>query len=144
MIATSRPLRILIVDDSEDTVASCGELLILQGHDARAVERASEALTLLDEWWPDVALVDLRMPGMDGFELARWLRVQGDRCPLLVAVTGLGTLACRKRAAEVGFDCFFVKPLRLDVITDLLRRYSAYLSPDQCEVAHEDNTKTPV
>ena len=75
-----------------------------------------------------MALVDLRMPGMDGFELARWLRVQGASCPLLVAVTGQSTKAFRERAAAVGFDHFLVKPVDPDVITDLLRDYARTLS----------------
>ena len=87
----------------------------------------STALALLDEWQPDVVLVDIWMPGLDGFALARWVRVRGPR-PLLVAVTGLGMKADRERAAEVGFDHFLVKPVDPDVITDLLEQYSANLS----------------
>jgi CheY-like chemotaxis protein len=125
MIPTSRPLRVLVVDDSEDTVVSCAELLRLYGHETRVARSGDEALAVLDGWEPDVALVDLWMPGMDGFELARWLRVRGTGAPLLVAVTGLGTLSYRERAAEVGFDYFLVKPVDPDVMTDLLRVYSA-------------------
>jgi CheY-like chemotaxis protein len=76
MIATSRPLRILIVDDSEDTVVSCAELLGLDGHETRGAQSGDEALARLDGWEPDVALVDLCMPGMDGFELARLICAQ--------------------------------------------------------------------
>jgi CheY-like chemotaxis protein len=67
MIATSRPLRILIVDDSEDTVVSCAELLGLDGHETRGAQSGDEALARLDGWEPDVALVDLCMPGVSGF-----------------------------------------------------------------------------
>jgi CheY-like chemotaxis protein len=125
MIPTSRPLRVLIVDDWEDTVVSCAELLRLYGHEARIAQSGDEALAVLDGWEPDVALVDLWMPGMDGFELARWLRVRGANSPLLVAVTGQSAKVFRERAAEVGFDYFLVKPVDPDVITDLLRMYSA-------------------
>lgn len=127
MFTSPRPLSVLVVDDCPDTVASCAELLGLYGHDARTAESTSEALALLDGWEPDVALVDLWMPGMSGYELARWLRVRGVRSPLLVAVTGLDTGPYRERAAEVGFDHFLVKPVDPDVIADLLRVYASRL-----------------
>ena len=124
MLTFPRTLCVLIVDDCPDTTASYAELLGLYGHDVRTAQSAREALALLDGWEPDVALVDLWMPRTDGFELARWLRVRGTGAPLLVAVTGMGALSYRERAAEVGFDYFLVKPVDPDVITDLLRRYS--------------------
>jgi CheY-like chemotaxis protein len=127
VLTSPRALCVLVVDDCPDTVASCAELLELYGHDARTAECASEALALLDGWEPDVALVDLWMPGTSGFELARRLRVRGARCPLLVAVTGLDTKTYRDRAEEVGFDHFLVKPVDPDLITDLLRIYGARL-----------------
>lgn len=124
MLTSQRPLCVLIVDGCPDTTASYAELLGLYGHDARTAQSAREALALLDGWEPDVALVDPLMPGMDGFELARWLRVRGTSSPLLVAVTGLDTKAYRERAAEVGFDYFLVKPVDPDMITDLLRAHA--------------------
>jgi CheY-like chemotaxis protein len=127
VFTSPRPLCVLVVDDCADTAASCAELLHLYGHDARTAERAGEALARLDGWEPDVALVDLWMPGVSGFDLARWLRVRGARCPLLVAVTGLETKTYRERAAEVGFDHFLVKPVDPDAIAALLRVYAARL-----------------
>jgi len=124
MLTSPRPLCVLIVDDCADTVASCAELLNLYGHDARTAGSAGEALDLLDGWEPDVALVDLWMPGTSGFELARRLRARGAGCPLLVAVTGLGTETYRKWATADGFDHFLVKPVDPDVITALLRVYA--------------------
>jgi CheY-like chemotaxis protein len=138
-----RALCVLIVDDYPDTATSCAELLEFYGYDTRTADGAGAALALLDEWQPDVALVDLRMPGMDGFELTRWLRVRCARCPLLVAVTGLSTKAYRERATEVGFDYFLVKPVDPNVMTDLLRRCSASLSPGESGVSQEVATMTP-
>jgi CheY-like chemotaxis protein len=109
-----------------DTVASCAELLGLYGYDARTAGGAAEARALLDGWEPDVALVDLCMPGLNGFELARRLCARGADRPLLVAVTGLGTRTYRDQAA-VGFDHFLVKPVDPDVMFDLLRVYGARL-----------------
>jgi CheY-like chemotaxis protein len=71
MIPTSRPLRVLVVDDSEDTVVSCAELLRLYGHETRVARSGDEALALLDGWEPDIALLDLCMPGVSGYALAR-------------------------------------------------------------------------
>jgi CheY-like chemotaxis protein len=124
MFTPPRPLSVLIVDDCPDTVTSCAELLNLYGHDARTAGSAGEALALLDGWEPDVALVDLWMPDVSGFELASRLRDRAGACPLLVAVTGLGTGTYRERAAAVGFDHFLVKPVDPDVITDLLHVYA--------------------
>lgn len=130
MLTFPRALCVLVVDDCPDMVASCAELLGFYGHEVRTAESAREALALLDGWEPDVVLVDLRMPGMDGFELARWLRVRIAHGPLLVAVTGLDTKAYRERAAEVGFDHFLVKPVDPDVMTGLLRDYAAAIEAD--------------
>ena len=143
MTTTSRPLRVLIVDDYPDTATSCAELLRCYGHDARTADGAGAALALLDEWQFDVVLLELRMPHLSGFELARWLRVRGTCCPLLVAVTGVGTKAYRERATEVGFDYFLVKPADPNVIADLLRNYSAKLSPDESRVDHEVTATAP-
>jgi CheY-like chemotaxis protein len=134
VLTSPRPLSVLIVDDCPDTVASCAELLGLYGHEVRTAESAREALARLDRWEPDVALVDLCMPRMDGFELARWLRVRGANSPLLVAVTGQSAKVYRDRAAAVGFDHFLVKPVDPDVIADLLRAHSDALETDpRCE-----------
>ncbi len=129
MIATSRPLRVLIVDDSEDTVISCGELLKLYGHETRLAQSGEEALAVLDDGWePDVALLDIRMAGLDGYELARLIGARGAQPPLLVAVTGLGGEASEREAREAGFDFFLLKPVNPDVITDLLRLHVLILN----------------
>jgi len=65
MQAITHQLRILVVDDSEDTVTACSELLKLYGYEVRTAQSASEALDLLDDWEPDIALLDIRMPKMD-------------------------------------------------------------------------------
>jgi CheY-like chemotaxis protein len=119
------PYSVLVVDDYPDAAAACGELLALHGFDVSVAESSHAALARLDGWEPDVAVLDLRMPGLDGYELARWLRVRGDACPVLVAVTGLTSGACRERAMAVGFDHFLVKPVEPDVLVRLLGTYAA-------------------
>jgi CheY-like chemotaxis protein len=70
----------------------------------------------------------MRMPGLDGYEIARWLGVRGACCPLLVAVTGLVSPAHRARARAVGFDHFLVKPVDPEVLVRLLGTYAAALA----------------
>jgi CheY-like chemotaxis protein len=125
------PLSVLVVDDYPDAAAACGELLALHGFDVSIAQSAHEALARLDGWEPDVALLDLRMPGLDGYELARWLCVRGNACPILVAVTGLTARAHRERAMAVGFDHFLVKPVDPDVLVRLLDTCAA----TRCEAA---------
>ncbi len=125
MRADPLPLAVLVVDDCADTAASCGELLGLYGYDVRTARGGPAALATLDGWQPDVALLDLAMPEMSGYELARRVRGRRDRCPLLVAVTGLGTPVHRARAADAGFDHFLLKPVNPDVMSALLRSWAA-------------------
>lgn len=129
MTGTSHPLRVLIVDDFDDTASSCGEVLRLYGHEVRLAPGGAEALALLAGWEPDVALLDLLMPGVDGYELARLIRARAAGGPLLVAVTGVSGGACQEEARKAGFDRVLVKPVDPDVLTALLRDHAASLSP---------------
>ncbi|MBN9517183.1 response regulator [bacterium] len=108
MTTTQRPLSVLVVDDHPDSGESCADLLRLYGHDARVARTAAEALAALDAFTPDVALLDIGLPGVDGFELARRLVAFLPRRPLLVSVTGFPHLEVRSR--ESGFDHHFLKP----------------------------------
>ena len=129
MITNSRPLRVLIVDDSEDTVSSCGELLQLYGHEVRTAESGDEAIAVLSGWEPDIALLDICMPGVSGYALARLICARSAGKPLLVAVTGMSAVPYRTAAEDAGFDRLLVKPVEPDVMTDLLRDYAATLEP---------------
>jgi CheY-like chemotaxis protein len=117
-----RPLlRVLCVDDNRDFADSLGVLLGLSGFAARPYYDGRSALAALDEYRPDACLVDLTMPGMDGFEVARGVRAwAGGRKVPLVAVTGLGDDDTRRRAVEAGFDLHLVKPVNPDRLTLLL------------------------
>src|SRR4051794_34215292 len=90
---TQHALAVLVVDDSVDTAESEADLLALQGHAVRLALSGEEALRCVDELMPDVVLLDIRLPGMDGHEIARLIR---ERCaargkqPFIVAVTGCG------------------------------------------------------
>ena len=119
--ALAHRLSVLVVDDYPDAAESLARVLRLEGHDARAALGGAAAVALLDGWAPDVAVLDLRMPGVDGFALADRLRAL-PRPPLLVAVSGSGLKADRDRAAAA-FDRHFIKPVDPHALADLLRAY---------------------
>jgi two-component system CheB/CheR fusion protein len=115
------PLRVLVVDDCVDTAESLAALLGLWGYRAVVAHDGGTALVAALAHQPEVILLDLALPGLDGLEVARRLRRQQDlREALLVAVTGYGDEACRRRADEAGFDLYLLKPLDLDWLQRLL------------------------
>jgi two-component system, sensor histidine kinase len=111
---------ILIVEDNADAREAMRMLLELDGHVVMAAAEGSEALELARTKDPDVALVDIGLPGIDGYEVARRLRVGGERRPLLIALTGYGQPEDRRRAAEAGFDSLLVKPVDPSALSSLL------------------------
>src|SRR5438309_1938162 len=88
--AAPRSLRALVVDDHGDAAHSLALLLRVMGHDARVAGGGAEALAVVSDWTPDVAVLDLLMQPMDGFELAKRLCATLPRRPLLITVTCLG------------------------------------------------------
>jgi two-component system CheB/CheR fusion protein len=109
------PTRVLVVDDNRDSADSLAILLRLQGHDVRVAYDGPAALQSIAQDRPQLALVDVGMPGMDGFEVAR--NVRGDPAfndIKLVAVTGWGQEKDRKASAAAGFDHHLMKPISLD------------------------------
>jgi CheY-like chemotaxis protein len=116
-----RFLTVLVVDDCPDMVATCRELLELEGYDVRTALCGDEMRTALEGWEPDVILLDLMMPGEDGLSLARQLGARGLERPLLVAVTGMASDLWQQRAREAGFDHFLVKPVEPGELMRLLR-----------------------
>jgi CheY-like chemotaxis protein len=108
-------LRILIVDDNVDAAASLGALLELDGHVVETHHDGPTALAAADRFRPELALLDIGMPGMDGYTLAQALRrVAGLERTVLVALTGWGTPEDRERARDAGFDHHLTKPVGLD------------------------------
>ena len=122
-----RPLRIAIVEDNADSRTTLKALLELDDHEVRAAEDGVRGLELLTEWVPDVALVDIGLPGRDGFELAREARNHFHlkpkvRKPCLIALTGYGLPSDREKVISAGFDLHLVKPLKLADLTRALRQ----------------------
>jgi CheY-like chemotaxis protein len=120
-LASTVPLRVLVVDDCTDTADSLAALLGLWGYRPVVTYDGGAALAAALAHPPDVVLLNLALPGLDGLEVARRLRQQqGLRGALVVAVTGYGDESFRRRADEAGFDLYLVKPLDLEWLRRLL------------------------
>jgi signal transduction histidine kinase len=113
--------RILVADDNNDALESLATLLQLSGHEVYTAANGAVALESAEQHRPEVALLDIGMPKLDGYEVARRIRAQpwGQRITL-VALTGWGQDSDRRRSQEAGFDTHLVKPLDLDKLTELL------------------------
>ncbi|HEX5046250.1 MAG TPA: PAS domain S-box protein [Gammaproteobacteria bacterium] len=115
------PRRILVVDDNQDSADSLSILLGLLGADVRAVHDGAGALAALDSFRPDVMLLDIGMPGMDGYELAREARRRPrGKAITLIALTGWGQEEDRRRSKDAGIDYHLVKPVDLAALERLL------------------------
>jgi CheY-like chemotaxis protein len=109
---STMPHRILIADDNADSAESMGMLLRLMGNDVRIANDGLEAVEQAEEFQPDIVLMDIGMPRLDGYEAARRIRQQDwSRDTLLVAVTGWGPRDDSEEATAAGFDCHFTKPI---------------------------------
>lgn len=113
--------RVLIVDDNLDVASSMAALLNAWGHEANVARDGEAALTMAAGWTPDTALVDIGLPGMGGYELARRFRkVPGLEAMRLVAMTGYGSAEDRSASRAAGFDVHLVKPADMDELERLL------------------------
>jgi CheY-like chemotaxis protein len=120
--AADRPLRILVVDDNVDAADSIALLLGIDGFEARSVHGALAALDIAGSFKPDVVLLDIGLPVLDGYEVAQRLRVRGPGQPMrIVALSGYGQQADRVKAAQAGFDDYLVKPVEPTVLSEYLR-----------------------
>ena len=125
------PLRIVVVEDNDDNRELTRLLLDFEGHAVIATGDGETGVQTILDTRPDVALVDIGLPGIDGFEVARRVLASASQPPtLLVALTGYGTPEDRERALDAGFDAFLVKPFDLGafagaVVTSLARRAAA-------------------
>jgi CheY-like chemotaxis protein len=117
------PLRVLVVEDSADARQSLRMLLELAGHEVETSEDGPAGLAKIGTFRPDVALIDLGLPGMDGYAVARELRQRPETKAIrLVAVTGYGQADDRRRALAAGFDLHVTKPVDASMLDDLLGR----------------------
>jgi CheY-like chemotaxis protein/anti-sigma regulatory factor (Ser/Thr protein kinase) len=126
VVATGVSRRILVVDDNEDAALMLASGLSTYGHDVRTAPDGPTALDLAEGWHPDVAVLDLGLPVMDGYELARRLAERGDAAGTrLIAVTGYGQEQDRRRSAAAGFDAHLVKPIDIEALQILIEQESA-------------------
>ena len=119
--------RFLIVDDVKDSADSLALVLKLMGQEARAVYDGEEAVVAAGKLKPDVMLLDLGMPRVNGYETCRTIRLQSwSQGTLLIAVTGWGQEGDRRRTREAGFDLHFVKPVDpVDLLAQVARLKTA-------------------
>ena len=115
------PRRILVVDDNVDAATTLQLLLKSLGHEACTAYDGQHALGMAAAFRPDVVLLDIGMPGLDGYEVARRLReMSRDRALRIIAVTGWGQEADRKRSRDAGFDVHLVKPVDPALLTSVI------------------------
>ncbi|MFL6622992.1 MAG: response regulator [Sulfurifustaceae bacterium] len=112
--------RVLAVEDDPDVIESFRVLLELIGNEVRAVPDGPSALDAAREFHPNIAFVDVDLPGMNGYEVAERLRREYGRQIRLFALTGFGQPADRERALKAGFDLHLVKPIDLGFLQKLL------------------------
>ena len=125
-----QPLHVLIVEDDRDNADMTACLLELDGHRVEHAAHGRAALRAVRKCPPDVMLIDLAMPGMDGFEVARRVRaLELRKRPFLVAVTGHGLPVHRQRSHEAGMDLHLLKPVAASVLQTLLLSFKAKLDP---------------
>ena len=122
---SSRPLRVLLADDNRDSTDSLAELLRIAGCEVEVCYDGGAVLALAEQFRPDVCVLDVRMPVLDGWKVAPLLRAwAGERPLLLIALTGLSGQAAEENSLYAGFDHHVVKPSEPD---ELYRDFAAFV-----------------
>jgi len=128
--------RILLADDNRDALDSLATLLQCDGHEVHTAADGAEALEVAADCRPDVVLLDIGMPKLDGYEVARRIRAEPwGKSTVLIALTGWGQDEDRRRSREVGFDSHLVKPLDPDALSTLLSKLPARAKAADSQVA---------
>jgi CheY-like chemotaxis protein len=122
---TIRAMRVLLVDDSEDMIFATSMLLERSGHDVRTACDGPSAVQTAIDYRPDVVLLDIGLPGLNGYEVAKQLRQHPVlKNVVLVAITGYGQESDRQCSQEAGFDHHLVKPARFEQLQKILASVS--------------------
>ena len=123
--------KILVADDDQDSAESLAMLFQLMGHEVRAAQNGVTAVDLAEEFRPDLIVLDIGMPGMDGYEVCRRIR-QHDwgQAIVIAALTGWTRDEDRDRSAEAGFNHYLVKPVDPKALDDLIARVMRQGAPD--------------
>ncbi|MED5619967.1 response regulator [Ideonella sp. BN130291] len=113
--------RVLVVDDNRDAADTLALLLELMGHEIRTAHDGPQALQAAEQFQPEIVLLDIGLPGMNGYEVCRKLRQQPwGRVATVVALTGWGQAEDQRQASEAGFDRHLIKPVEESVLLKLL------------------------
>jgi DNA-binding response OmpR family regulator len=122
--AARQPLRVVVIDDERDTVLTLVALLRDEGYEAKGVHDSRDAVRVVQEFDADAAIIDIAMPGLTGWDVARGIReAMGDKRPLLIAVSGEYTKSAdRALAGMAGFNHYLVKPCEVNVLLALLAK----------------------
>ncbi len=124
--------RVLVVDDNRDSVRTLTRLLTVLGHEVRSAHDGAQAVAMAEEYHPEVILLDIGLPEMDGLEVSRSLRSRREfDQTVLVAVTGYGTSEDRQQSLLAGFNAHLVKPVDLEALKQLLARPELLLRPEK-------------
>ena len=129
-VVTDKRLRVLVADDNEDAATSLATLLDIGGYEVRIAMDGQEAVRLAERWTPDAAILDIDMPGLDGYEVARILRHKHSEEIVLLALSGQLSSRQRDLAASVLFDVCCAKGadfVEVEALLDALLR--AHQSP---------------
>ena len=118
-LSWARPGRVLIVDDNEDSADSLAMLLELEGHVVRAVYSAMDALEQASVFAPEIVLLDIGLPGMNGYDVAQRMNALPNP-PRLVAVSGYAQREDKERSAAAGFSAHLVKPVDIAALKQVL------------------------
>src|SRR5579871_4063609 len=121
---STRQLRILIVEDDTETAEMLARFLQRKGHAVQIAPDGRSAFTALETWEPDVALIDIGLPDIDGYQVARHIHQRPtEKRPLLVAITGYVEEEHHRRSEEAGIDLHLVKPADMKQLEKLLQRF---------------------
>jgi len=134
----ARPLRVLVVDDTPDIVSTTMDLLRLEGYEVDSCDNGTDVLRCVRKFDPDIVLLDIELPGLSGWEVARRIRqhaTKGKR-PVLIAITGEYTKAVDQILGEItGFNYYLVKPADPKVLMTLLAKVKAELTDSGTSLA---------
>lgn len=124
-------LRVLLVEDCPRSASDLARFLQLHDYDVTIAGDGLTALARAREMLPDVILLDIGLPGMDGWQVVERLRAQAaPKRPLLIAVTGHGKEADRQRSKQAGIDLHLTKPVDVEELSQVLRRFADFLAPE--------------
>jgi CheY-like chemotaxis protein len=126
------PLRLLVIEDNEDACETLTTMLTIWGHEVESAPDGIQGVAKALEQRPDAMLVDIGLPKLDGYEVARRTRSElGAKAPTMIAMTGYGQPEDRRRAIDAGFDAHMVKPINAYDLRDRLAAVRSQQKPDR-------------